>query len=112
MPLNTNTVILKKKTEYECRITILFFISSILLSTSDLITYLVISFSIGLQDLLHYHVKNSSLTWSDSFEKMETVKKNNNIVENYILKNINLKEVFTAFTQPEYVSSKITFHEI
>ncbi|XP_065212724.1 ATP-binding cassette sub-family A member 17-like [Planococcus citri] len=63
------------------------------------------------RDLLYYHIKDPSLSWSTVFERMENIKRNNAIVEDYILRNISLKEIFTAFTQPEQTSSKSTYRE-
>lgn len=50
------------------------------------------------QTSLYYNIKQS-LTWADSFQKMEDLKKSQNIIEEYLLTETSLDEVFNSIIQ-------------
>lgn len=52
-----------------------------------------------MQGLLQYQIQDVRLKWSQLFEKMETIKRQYEFVEDYTITDTSLEEVFMSFAK-------------
>lgn len=54
-----------------------------------------------MQGILHYHVTDTSKTWSGLFHSMDEIKRRHALVEDYTVSETTLEQVFISFAKQQ-----------